>query len=436
MAHKTFESLQYPNYRKWFVGLFVSNIGYWLQATAQDWVVLKDFSSGSAMAVGITLAFQFAPQVLLVPVSGWAVDRIPNLKILILITQTLLGLCALTLGVCILLNVASLSIVYYLALLTGIAAAFDGPARQTFINDLVPSKYLANAVGLGSAIFNAARMIGPAAAGILITVVNSGWAFVINGASFYITVVALLLIKIDPNISDKAKLNKTNAPDQIPGFLDGFKYIYKRPDIFIIIICMFFVSTFAFNYTIFISKMSLSVFGIGSSGYGFLSTLLAIGSVLAALIAARKSNPKIHIMLLCGAVYSVIGIILSFASNEFYFALILPIVGFTGQTFTQAANGYVQLYIKPSMRGRVLSIYLAAFWGGSPLGGPFIGMVADTFGPRFSIAFGTISGIIACGWGFWYLTKKEHIKRGSAVKKTLRKYKVGRLIFPTFMDKF
>ncbi|MDR3128520.1 MAG: MFS transporter, partial [Bifidobacteriaceae bacterium] len=396
MRQKTFESLKYSNYRKWFLGLFVSNIGYWLQATAQDWVVLRDFSNQSAMAVGITLAFQFSPQVLLVPVSGYVTDRVPNLKTLLIITQTLLGLCALTLGTCILFHIASLSLVYYLALITGITAAFDGPARQTFINDLVPSKHLANAVSLGSAIFNAARMVGPAAAGLLITIVNSGWAFIINGISFSVTIIVLLFIKVDPSISDREKIvhKETESSTQMPGLLDGFKYIFKRVDIFIIIISMFFVSTFAFNFPIFISKMSLSVFNIGSAGYGFLSTVLACGSVAAALIMARVSNPKIHIMLLCGAAYSVVGLILSLASNEFYFACLLPLVGFVGQTFTQSANGYVQLYTKPAMRGRVLSVYLAAFWGGSPIGGPIIGLITDTLGPRVAIVIGTASGVI------------------------------------------
>jgi MFS family permease len=438
MASKTFESLQYSNYRKWFVGLFVSNVGYWLQATAQDWVVLKDFSNGSAMAVGITLAFQFAPQILLVPVSGYLIDKITNMRVMIMITQSLLGISSFILGFCILFNIANLSLVYYLALMTGIVSAFDSPARQSFINDLVPKKSIANAVGLGSATFNSARMIGPAVAGLLITAVNSGWAFVINGASFYVTVTVLALIKIDSKISKRAEIikQKKESDENVAGLLDGFKYIFSRPDLFIIIVCVFFISTFAFNYTIFISKISLSVFDIGSAGYGFLSTLLAVGSVVGALIAAKRSNPKIHIMLLCGALYTVIGAVLSFSPNELMFGAILPLVGFTGQTITQQANAYVQLYTKPSMRGRVLSIYLAAFFGGSPVGGPIIGMIADTLGVRPSIIIGTASGLIISVWGFWYLTKKEHLSRKLTVQTTLKKYKIARMMLPDLMDRW
>jgi MFS family permease len=292
----TFRSLQGFNYRMWAGGAFVSNIGTWMQRTAQDWLVLTQLTPHNATAVGVVMSLQFGPQVLLLPLTGFAADHLDRRKLLFA-TQGGMGALAMGLGLLTVTGVVQLWHVYVFAFLLGCVSAFDSPARQTFVSELVVEADLANAVGLNSTSFNAARMIGPAVAGLLIAAVGSGWVFLLNAASFAAVLCSLSLLHID-------ELHRTDRAHRTPGSLaEGFKYVWKRPDLKAMLLMLFLIGTFGLNFPIFISTMSVTVFRAGAGQYGLLTSIMAIGSVAGALLAARREKPHIAVLLAGGGIF-------------------------------------------------------------------------------------------------------------------------------------
>ena len=286
----TFRSLQGFNYRMWAGGAFVSNIGTWMQRTAQDWIVLTQLTHHNATAVGVVMSLQFGPQVLLLPLTGFAADHLDRRKLLFA-TQGGMGALAMGLGLLTVTGLVQLWHVYVFAFLLGCVSAFDSPARQTFVSELVVEADLANAVGLNSTSFNAARMIGPAVAGLLIAAVGSGWVFLLNAASFAAVLCSLSLLRVD-------ELHRTDRAHRTAGSLaEGFKYVWKRPDLKAMLLMLFLIGTFGLNFPIFISTMSVTVFHAGAGQYGLLSSIMAIGSVAGALLAARREKPHIAVLL-------------------------------------------------------------------------------------------------------------------------------------------
>ena len=394
----TFRSLRGFNYRTWAVGALVSNVGTWMQRTAQDWLVLTQLTHRSATAVGVVMALQFGPQVLFLPLTGFAADHFDRRKLLIA-TQAALGALALGLGILTIAGMVQLWHVYAFAFLLGSVTAFDSPARQTFVSDLVTEADVSNAVALNSTSFNAARMIGPAAAGILITAVGSGWVFIVNAASFVAVLGSLSLIRV-------GELHPRNR-DLRPrgGLAEGFRYLWGRPDLKTLLLMLFLIGTFGLNFPIFISTMSVSVFHRGAGQYGLLSSTMAIGSVTGALLAAREARPRIG-RLLAGATVFGVGCTLGAIMPTFaLFGIALVVIGVAAQTFTTTVNGTVQLSTDPAMRGRVMAILLAIALGGTPLGAPIVGWVADTFGPRWALCVGAAAGFGAAIVGLRYITK-------------------------------
>jgi MFS family permease len=270
----TFRSLGVYNYRLWATGAFVSNIGTWMQRTAQDWIVLTELTDHNATAVGITMALQFGPQVFLMTVTGWAADTWDRRKLL-LATQAAMGVLALILGALILTGTVHLWHVYGLALMLGIVAAFDTPARQSFVSEVVDEANLSNAVALNAASFNSARMVGPAVAGILINVMSSGWVFVINAVSFLAMIVVLMGLRRG-NLRTPAHSRRAAS-----GFNEGFRYVWQRPDLTAILLMLFIIGTFGLNFPIYISTMAVKVFHAGAGEYGLLTSFMAVGSVTA-----------------------------------------------------------------------------------------------------------------------------------------------------------
>src|SRR5580692_2244523 len=268
----TFRSLKRFNYRVWAAGALVSNVGTWMQRIAQDWLVLTQLTHHNATAVGVVMALQFGPQILLLPLTGFAADHFDRRKLLFC-TQATMGLLALGLGLLVVTGLVQLWHVYVFAFLLGCAAAFDSPARQTFVAELVSEGDLPNAVGLNSTSFNAARMIGPAIAGGLIAAVGSGSVFLINALSFVAVLCSLALLRTD-------QLKPSHRAVSARGsFVEGFRYVLRRPDLKVILFMLFLVGTFGLNFPIFISTMSVTVFHAGASQYGLLSSMMAAGSV-------------------------------------------------------------------------------------------------------------------------------------------------------------
>jgi MFS family permease len=398
-----FRSLSGFNYRVWAGGAIVSNVGTWMQRTAQDWIVLTQLTHNNASAVGITMALQFGPQVLLLPLTGFAADHLDRRKLLMM-TQAGMGILALALGVLTVTDMVTLWEVYVFAFLLGCVAAFDAPARQTFVSELVVGPNLSNAVALNSASFNVARMIGPAVAGLLVVAVGSGWVFMINAASFAAVLLSLRFLRTRELHRSQRATRKSG------GLSEGFRYVWKRPDIMAILIMIFLIGTFGLNFPIFISTMAVSVFHKGAGEFGLLSSIMAVGSVIGALLAARREKPRIS-MLFVGAAFFGFGCaVAAVMPNYWLFGLSLTIIGISSQTLMTTANGTVQLSVAPELRGRVMAIYMAIFMGGTPIGAPIVGWVADAAGPRWALGVGAASGIAAALVGLFYLVKYRRLR--------------------------
>ncbi len=397
----TFRSLALPNYRLWAAGALVSNIGTWMQRTAQDWLVLTQLTHRSATAVGIVMSLQFGPPILLLPLTGWAADHLDRRKLLIA-TQSAMGLLALGLGILTVTGVVSLGHVYAFAFLLGCVSAFDSPARQTFVSELVGEADLPNAVALNSTSFNASRMVGPAIAGVMIAGIGTGWVFLVNAASFVAVIASLLKLQVD-RLHRPLRTGRSGR-----GLGDGFRYVRGRPDLIAVMLMMFLIATYGLNFQIFISAMTVSVFHAGAHQYGLLSSAMAVGSVAGALLAAGRERPRIALLVAAAMVFGVGCALAALMPEIRLFGLALVLTGIAAQTFTTSTNSIVQLSTEPSMRGRVMAILFAVILGCTPLGAPLVGWVADAWGPRWALGVAAASGLAAA------LVGARHLARSAA----------------------
>ncbi|WP_213816453.1 MFS transporter [Glaciihabitans sp. dw_435] len=398
-----FRSLSVRNYRLWFFGALVSNSGTWMQRTAQDWIVLTDLTDHDAVAVGITMALQLGPQLVLAPMAGLLADRV-NRRHLLMFTQAAMGVLGLGLGLLVLLGTAELWEVYLFALATGAVSAFDAPVRQTFVSELVAEKNIPNAVALNSASFNGARLIGPALAGVLLALVGAGFVFLLNGVTFAATLFALVKIRPD-QLQPAPRVRKQKG--QIRA---GLSYVRSRPDIVIILVMILFIGTFGFNFAIFVSTMTTVVFHQGAGAYGALSSILAIGSVAGALLAARRDRPRLRLVVGAAFAFGIACTLAALAPSYLTFALAAPLIGITAMTAMNSANSYVQISTLPAMRGRVMALYMAIMAGGTPIGAPFAGWVANQFGPRWSLGVAAISGLLAGAIAVVWMIRARHLR--------------------------
>ena len=397
-----FRSLKIFNYRLWFAGALVSNTGAWMQRTAQDWIVLTELTDRDAAALGITMALQFGPILLLMPVSGLIADRFDRRRVLMW-TQAIQCALALGMGVLVISGQAQLWHVYAFALLLGVATAIDAPVRQAFVSELVTDADLSNAVALNSTSFQSARLIGPAAAGVLIAWIGSGPVFIVNGLSFAGVLLSLAFIR-------KHQLVATPRLEKARGQIrDGLRYVFGRNDILVVLVMVFLVGTFGFNFPIFISTMSTVEFGLGATEFGVLSSIMAVGAIVGSLLAARRERVRLGLIVIAAAAFGAICVLAALAPTYWLFAAALVVVGATSLTMMSTANAYVQTTTAPMMRGRVMALYMAIFAGGTPIGAPVVGWVANEFGPRWSIGIGAASGILAGAIaGVWMLRSRRH----------------------------
>ncbi len=384
----TFASLKVFNYRVYATGAIVSNAGTWMQRVAQDWLVLTVLTDHSAVAVGITTGLQFLPMLLLAPWGGLIADRFPKRR-LMMMTQTLAGSLSLLLGLMVILDVAVLWHVYLIALLSGAAAALEAPARQTFVAEMVPEDKLSNAVGLNSASFHLGRLIGPAIAGLLIAVFSTGPVFLINAASFGATIFALSRMRVRELIPVK------KAPRGKGQIRDGMRYVRGRPDILVIMFVVGIVGTFGMNFQMTTALMATGVYDKGAGEYGILGSVMAIGSLSGALLAARRTRPGMRLLVGAAFAFGVTASLSAMMPTYLAFAIALVPTGLSALTLMTAANTIVQTSTAPEMRGRVMSLYMAIFMGGTPLGSPIIGWVGEELGARWTIGLGGIITLLA-----------------------------------------
>jgi len=402
----TFRSLRSPNYRIWAAGALVSNIGTWMQRTAQDWLVLTQLTAHNAAAVGIVMSLQFGPQLLLLPWTGFAADHYDQRKLLI-VTQAVMGLLALTLGVFTITGFVELWHVYVFAFLSGCASAFDAPVRQIFVAELVGEKDLSNAIALNSTSFNMARMIGPAVAGLTIASVGTGWAFLLNGSSFFAVLTSLFLLRVS---GQHAKVRALRTKGSLT---EGLRYVWARPDLKAILLMLFLIGTFGMNFPIFISTMAVRVFDTDARGYGLLSSTLAIGTIAGALIAAGRERPQFSSLLNGAAIFGIGCTLAALAPNYWLFAVALVIIGVGAMTFSNTTNSLMQLTTEPAMRGRVIALRVGVALGGTPIGAPIVGWVADHLGPRWALGVGALAGILAVGVALY--TLKRQLDRPASI---------------------
>lgn len=400
----TFSALAVRNYRIYILGAIVSNTGTWMQRIGQDWLVLQLTNSGTAL--GITTGLQLLPALLFSPIAGVVADRVPKRTVL-RFTQVAMAVPAALLGILAVTGVVQTWHVFVLAFVFGIGTAFDAPARQSFVVEIVGKEDLANAVGLNSASFNLARMIGPAVAGLLIAALGSGiaaagWVILINAVSYLAVLTSLQLL-------DGSLL----APSKVTGsrkhaVRDGVTYVRSRPDLVLILTSVFFVGTFGMNFQMTSALMATDVFGKGAGEYGLLASIMALGSLAGALMAARRSRPRLRFVVLAGAAFSIVEVVAGLMPTYVTFAAVLPLLGLCALTMITSANATIQLTSSPMMRGRVSALYLMVFMGGTPLGAPLMGWVGETFGPRWMLLGG--GGVTLLGIGAataWFLHTQD-----------------------------
>ncbi|MBB0246809.1 MFS transporter [Streptomyces alkaliphilus] len=375
----TFRSLRVRNYRIFFLGAIVSNTGTWMQRIAQDWLVHT--LTGSAAAVGTTVALQFLPMLLFGLYGGVLADRMDKRRLL-LCTQGAMGLTGLVLAALTLSGQVHVYHVYGLAFVVGMVTVIDNPARQTFVSDLVGPALLRNAVSLNSANFQSARIVGPAVAGLVITAVGSGWAFLFNGLSFIAPVLGLLLMRT-------SELTPTERAPRRKGQLrEGLAYVGSRPELLWPVVLVGFIGTFGFNFPIWVVAFTDRVFAAGAGTYGLLNTLMAVGSLAGALLAARRMGSRMRFTVGTAGLFGALLVVAAGAPHFVVFALLMIPIGFAGMTFMITANTSLQLASDPAMRGRVISLHMMVFLGGTPIGAPLLGWITDTMGPRIGMLVG------------------------------------------------
>ncbi|MCC6270459.1 MAG: MFS transporter [Microbacteriaceae bacterium] len=399
----TFRSLKEHNYLIWFLGALTSNIGTWMQRTAQDWIVLTELTDHDAAAVGITMALQLGPVLVLMPWAGVIADRV-NVRKMLIATQSAMASLAMGLGIIVVTGIAQLWHVYLFALLLGIVAAVDAPVRQIFVAELVEKKDLTNAVSLNSVSFNAARLLGPAAAGLLTVVVGAGWVFVINAGTFLATIAALLAIRVNE------LRHQPRAPRARGQILAGFRYVLKKPAIIVVLIMIGVIGTFGMNFSIYTSTMATIAFHKGAAEFGMLSSVMAIGSVTGALFSARQERPRMRTLFLSASMFGLASALSALMPTFEMFTVSLALIGFAALMFMTTANSMVQTTVKPSMRGRVMALYMAIFVGGTPIGAPFVGWIVNQFGPRWGLGVAAISGLLAATVCLYWLMRYKRVR--------------------------
>ncbi len=376
-----FRALGNRNYRMWAGGALVSNIGTWMQRVAQDWLVLTVLTDHSGTAVGITTGLQFLPMLLLGPYAGVLADRYRKLVILKW-TQTAMGLCGLLVGLLVLTGSAQLWQVYVAALCLGVASAIDGPARQAFVSELVGQDNISNAVALNSASFNTARLTGPAIAGVLIAWVGTGPVFLLNAASFAAVIISLWRIRqsgLFPTVPGR----KGKHP-----VAEGLAYVRRHPDLVLILVMVGILGAFGMNFAIINALMATAEFGMGPGEFGLLGSIMAVGTLAGALLAARRSGPRLRLVLGGALGLGFFTLLGSVAPSFWLYAAVLIPVGLASMTFLNSCNTSIQLSVEPQFRGRVLALYLAVLQGGTALGAPLMGWIGTEFGARWSVAAG------------------------------------------------
>ncbi len=397
-AERTFSSLANPNYRKYFFGQSTSLVGTWMQSTAQSWLVLV--LTHSATAIGVVVALQTLPVLILGPYGGVIADRVDKRRLMIVL-QSLMAVQAAVLATFTLLHDVTYLDVCVLAVVLGLNNSFENPSRQAFMLEMVGPDDLRNAVSLNSTMNNAARAVGPAVAGILIAAVGEGWCFVLNAVSFIAVVGSLMAM-------DRSTLSPSPPAARERGQLRaGFRYVFHTPALLIPLIMMGLVGTFAYEFQVTLPVVASQVFHGGSRAYGFLVTAMGVGAVIGGLVSATRGRVGIAPMVAASTIFAGVLAIASVAPIMAFEMVALALVGFASVSFLAMANSTLQLASDPAMRGRVMALWAVAFLGSTPVGGPLVGLVTSHWGARVGLGVGALACAVAAAIGFGVVRRSK-----------------------------
>ena len=391
-------SFRHRNFRLFFTANMLSNVGTWAQRIAQDWLVVSDLHKNGS-ELGIVTGLQFLPMLLFSLYAGSLADRLDKRKLLI-VTNAGAGLTAAVMGILILSHHITIMEVFVLAFTLGLFGALDAPVRQSFTSELVGKGDIANAVSLNSANFNLGRLIGPAVSGILIKYFHTGPSFLLNAGSYLVVIGALVLMRPD-------ELDRPPKDDKERKILDGIRYVRGRIDLVVVIATVFFASTFGLNFQIFNTLVSIKIFHKDAGAFGLLGSVLAIGSLGAAIISTRLDQNRKPIFIMAFAMlFGMALVVAAFMPSYLTYAIALPVCGFLALTTMISANTYVQTTTPPELRGRVMGLYLLIFLGATPIGSPLIGWLSDAAGVRQTVAICGALTTLGALFIYW-LTRKR-----------------------------
>ncbi len=363
----------------------ISNTGTWMQRVAQDWLVLE-LTHGSGVAVGLATGLQFLPLLMFSLWGGMIADRYPKRRVL-MVTQAVMGGLALILGVLAVTGTVRPWHIYLLAFGLGLATVVDNPTRQSFAIEMVGRDDLQNAIGLNSAVFNLARITGPAVAGLVISLIGTSAAFFVNAASYLTVIFSLYLMR-------QSELHPADRVARAKGQLrEGLAYVRSRPDLLMTMVLVFFVATFGMNFQVTTALMSRVVFDTGAGKFGLASAVFAIGALIGALVAARRIRTGMRMLVWTGLAFGVLEAATALMPFYWSFLVLLVPTGLALISFSTLANSSIQLTTPAEMRGRVMGIYMLVFLGGAPLGAPLTGWVAEQFGTRIAMLAGAVISI-------------------------------------------
>ena len=375
------------NFRLFATGQVISNTGTWMQRVAQDWLVLE-LTHGSGTAIGIATGLQFLPLLLFSLWGGMIADRYPKRRVL-MVTQATMGALAVILGVLAVTGAVRTWHVYLLAFGLGMATVVDNPTRQSFAVEMVGRADLTNAIALNSAVFNLARIVGPAVAGLVISLVGTPTAFFVNATSYLAVLISLRMMR-------QSELRPAERVARAKGQLrDGLRYVRSRPDLLLTMVLIFFIATFGMNFQVTTALMSRVVYHTGAGKFGLASAVFALGALIGALVAARRRRAGMRLLVWMALAFGVCEILTGLAPAYWLFLILLIPTGLAVISLTTATNSSVQLGTAADMRGRVMGIYMLVFLGGAPLGAPLTGWIAQLFGARMSLISGGIISVAA-----------------------------------------
>ncbi len=400
---RTFQSLSTRNYRLFFSGQLISVTGSWLQSTAQAWLILE--LTHSAFMLGLLVMVQFLPNLLLQPFGGLISDRFPKRSLLYL-TQGSFAVVAGVLGITVGLGIVRVWEVFLVVALVGLINVVDGPTRQAFVPEMVGQDQLANAVALNSTVFNAARVVGPAAAGILIATVGTALCFDLNAISYIAVLVALYLMR--PEELHFWERKGSQVVGTLAQIREGARYAARTPQVALVMVMMLVVGTFSYNFSVMIPALAREGLHSGAATFGLLSAALGVGALGGALAVAYWGRATVTVLLAGCAIFGAFLALAGQVGTLIPAMALLMVTGAGMIVYSSMSNSIIQLFTPAALRGRVMSLYLWVFMGTTPIGSPIAGLIEQSFGSRATMTFGGMAALATAAGGLvWWARRKR-----------------------------